>query len=101
MSRRMILLLAVTCGVAVGNIYFPQAISPLVASGLHVSPDSASLVVTAAVLAAGCLGGSAGLAALVLGTLALDVAMQSGMVANQVRIYALRPEVLSRLKPPT
>jgi predicted MFS family arabinose efflux permease len=29
--------------------------------------------------------------------LLLDVGMQSGMVANQVRIYALRPEVRSRL----
>jgi predicted MFS family arabinose efflux permease len=48
MSRRVILLLALACGVAVGNICFPQAISPLVASGLHVSPDSAALVVTAA-----------------------------------------------------
>jgi predicted MFS family arabinose efflux permease len=47
MSRRLILLLALTCGVAVGNVYFPQAISPLVASGLHVSPDSGALVVTA------------------------------------------------------
>ncbi|MEH1165938.1 MFS transporter [Micromonospora sp. CPCC 205539] len=47
MSRRLILLLAVTCGVAVGSIYFPQTISPLVASGLGVSPDSAALVVTA------------------------------------------------------
>jgi predicted MFS family arabinose efflux permease len=46
LSRRVVLLLAVTCGVAVGNIYFPQAISPLVAAGLHVAPDSASLVVT-------------------------------------------------------
>ncbi|MGP4003010.1 MFS transporter [Streptomyces sp. 8N706] len=47
-SRRAILLLALTCGVAVGNVYFPQAISPLVATGLHVSPDSAALVLTAA-----------------------------------------------------
>ncbi|MET7763756.1 MFS transporter [Streptomyces sp. NPDC005393] len=43
----MTLLLAVTCAVAVGNIYFPQAIIPLVAAGLHASPDSASLAVTA------------------------------------------------------
>ncbi|GLW07509.1 MFS transporter [Microtetraspora sp. NBRC 13810] len=43
----MVLLLAMTCAVAVGNIYFPQAISPLVAAGLNVSPDSAALVVTA------------------------------------------------------
>jgi predicted MFS family arabinose efflux permease len=47
MSRRMVLILAVTCAVAVGNIYFPQAISPLVAAGLRISPDSAALVVTA------------------------------------------------------
>ncbi|MGW0575458.1 MFS transporter, partial [Streptomyces sp. NPDC002920] len=43
----MTLLLAVTCAVAVGNIYFPQAIVPLVAEGLNTSPDSASLTVTA------------------------------------------------------
>jgi predicted MFS family arabinose efflux permease len=47
MSRRMVLILAVTCAVAVGNVYFPQAIGPLVAAGLHVSPDSAAGVVTA------------------------------------------------------
>ncbi|KIF79503.1 MFS transporter [Streptomyces sp. 150FB] len=47
MSNRVILLLALTCGVAVGNVYFPQAISPLVADALHVSADSAALVVTA------------------------------------------------------
>ncbi|MEV4755126.1 MFS transporter [Micromonospora sp. NPDC049559] len=47
MSRRMLVLLAVTCGVAVGNVYFPQAVGPLVASGLRVDPDSAALVVTA------------------------------------------------------
>ncbi|MER6390985.1 MFS transporter [Streptomyces sp. NPDC001523] len=47
MSRRLLLLLAVTCGVAVGNIYFPQAIGPLIAAGLHVPPDEASYVVTA------------------------------------------------------
>ncbi|MGK5676003.1 MFS transporter [Micromonospora sp. URMC 106] len=47
MSRRLILLLALTCGVAVGNVYFPQTITPLLASGLHVDPDSAALVVTA------------------------------------------------------
>ncbi|MGP4023317.1 MFS transporter [Actinomadura sp. 3N407] len=48
LSRRVIFLLSLTCGVAVGNIYFPQAISPLVASGLDVSPGTAALVVTAA-----------------------------------------------------
>ncbi|SDI15146.1 Predicted arabinose efflux permease, MFS family [Actinokineospora alba] len=47
-SRRVVFLLAVTCGVAVGNIYFPQAVTPLVASGLAVPADSAATVVTAA-----------------------------------------------------
>ncbi|MFC7547714.1 MFS transporter [Plantactinospora sp. GCM10030261] len=55
------------------------------------------VLASAAVLAFGGLGGATGLAVLVLGTLLLDIAMQSGMVANQVRIYALRPEVRSRL----
>ncbi|MFE6845328.1 MFS transporter [Streptomyces sp. NPDC057686] len=43
----MVLILSVTCAVAVGNLYFPQAIVPLVAAGLHTSPDAASMVVTA------------------------------------------------------
>ncbi|WP_031077147.1 MFS transporter, partial [Streptomyces sp. NRRL S-118] len=66
-------------------------------------PDAVNLVcflavvLSAAVLAVGGLGGAVGLAALALGTLLLDVAMQSGMVANQVRIWALRPEARSRL----
>lgn len=47
MNRRTTLILAMTCAVAVGNIYFPQAIVPLVAEGLHASPDAASLAVTA------------------------------------------------------
>ncbi|MGW7027854.1 MFS transporter [Streptomyces xanthophaeus] len=47
MSRRLVLLLAVTCAVAVGNLYFPQAVGPLIASGLDVPADAASLVVTA------------------------------------------------------
>ncbi|MDF3149357.1 MFS transporter, partial [Streptomyces sp. T21Q-yed] len=42
-----ITLLAFACGVAVGNVYFPQAIGPLVASGLGVSPAAAATVVTA------------------------------------------------------
>ncbi|WP_207943645.1 MFS transporter [Actinomadura sp. KC345] len=50
LTRRVVFLLSLTCGVAVGNLYFPQAVSPLVASGLDVSPDSAALVVTAAQL---------------------------------------------------
>jgi predicted MFS family arabinose efflux permease len=50
MTRRMMMLLALACGVAVGNVYFPQAISPLVATGLGIAPDDAALVVTAAQL---------------------------------------------------
>jgi predicted MFS family arabinose efflux permease len=50
LGRWMLLLLSLTCGVSVANIYFPQAISPLIASGLRVSLDSAALVVTAAQL---------------------------------------------------
>lgn len=46
-SPRVILTLALVCGAAVGNVYFPQALSPLIASGLHVSPDAAAGVVTA------------------------------------------------------
>lgn len=66
-------------------------------------PDPVNLVcflvvaVSAAVLVFGGLGGVPGLTALVVGTLLLDVGMQSGMVANQVRIYALGSEVRSRL----
>ncbi|MFD9012057.1 MFS transporter, partial [Streptomyces sp. NPDC059552] len=55
------------------------------------------VLVSAAVLAAGARGGAAGLLALAGGTLLLDVAMQCGMVANQARVYALRPDARSRL----
>ncbi|MFG2089753.1 MFS transporter [Spirillospora sp. NPDC048824] len=54
-------------------------------------------IAAAGVLAAGAAGGRSGLVALAAGTLLLDVAMQSGMVANQSRIFALRPEARSRL----
>ncbi|MYS86160.1 MFS transporter [Embleya scabrispora] len=66
-------------------------------------PDLVNLVcmlgvlASAAVLAAGSRGGAVGTAALVLGTLLLDIAMQSGMVANQARVFALRPDARSRL----
>jgi cyanate permease len=52
---------------------------------------------SAVILLAGGVGGPAGLAALVAGTLVLDVAMQSGQVANQERIFALRPQMRSRV----
>ncbi len=47
LTRGTVPLLAVTCGIAVGTIYFPQAVSLLVADGLHVPPAAAALVVTA------------------------------------------------------
>ncbi|MBO2448495.1 MFS transporter [Actinomadura barringtoniae] len=50
MGRRLTLLLALTCGVSVSTIYFPQAITPLIATGLHVSPATAALVATTAQL---------------------------------------------------
>jgi predicted MFS family arabinose efflux permease len=50
LPRRLIPVLALACGVGVANVYFPQAISPLIASDLHTSPESAALVVTAAQL---------------------------------------------------
>ncbi|MEU2776839.1 MFS transporter [Streptomyces sp. NPDC007162] len=56
-----------------------------------------SALVAAAVLTAGSLGGAAGLVALAVGLLLLDVAVQCGQVANQARIFALRPEARSRL----
>ncbi|OIJ64247.1 MFS transporter [Streptomyces mangrovisoli] len=50
LGPRLTLLLSVACGVAVATIYFPQAISPLIADDLRVSPESAALVVTCAQL---------------------------------------------------
>ena len=41
------MLLAATCGVAVGNVYFPQVLSPLIAVGLHAPIDLAALTVSA------------------------------------------------------
>lgn len=46
-GRRLTCLLGIACGVGVGNVYFAQAVSPLIASGLHVTAASAALVVTA------------------------------------------------------
>ncbi|MFJ8016907.1 MFS transporter [Streptomyces sp. NPDC096339] len=47
LDRRLIAILSLTCAVAVGNIYFPQAIVPLIAAGLGTSPDKAAAIVTA------------------------------------------------------
>ncbi|MGW2864459.1 MFS transporter [Streptomyces sp. NPDC001205] len=51
----------------------------------------------AAVLAAGTTGSWTGLAALAAGLLLLDIAVQCSQVANQARIFSLRPEARSRL----
>jgi predicted MFS family arabinose efflux permease len=66
-------------------------------------PDPISLlcfigvIVSTAILALGALGGTLGLAALTLGMLVLDVAVQCGQTANQARIFALRPDARSRI----
>ncbi|WP_033321554.1 MFS transporter [Streptomyces yerevanensis] len=57
----------------------------------------AGALAAAAVLTAGSLGGPAGMVGLAAGLLLIDVAVQCGQVANQARIFALRPEVHSRL----
>jgi len=46
----LLLILSVACGVSVATIYFPQAITLLIASDLHVSAETAALVVTTAQL---------------------------------------------------
>jgi predicted MFS family arabinose efflux permease len=56
-----------------------------------------TVLASAAVLLPGALGRTPGLLSLVAGTLLLDVGMQSGMVANQVRVYALAADARSRL----
>jgi MFS family permease len=63
-------------------------------------PDLTNLICATAVIAAAALlglGAVGGVGWLVAGTLVLDVAMQSGMVANQLRIYAISDSARSRL----
>ncbi len=55
------------------------------------------LVVAAAILLGGQLGGDFGMAALIVGLLVLDVSVQSSQIANQSRIFALHPDARSRL----
>jgi predicted MFS family arabinose efflux permease len=50
LGRGTILVLAAACGISVATIYFPQAITLLIASDLVVAPQSAATVVTAAQL---------------------------------------------------
>ena len=54
-------------------------------------------IASAAVLVPAYGGGTTGLLALAAGMLLLDVAVQSGQVANQARIFALRPEARARI----
>ncbi|GHE06483.1 MFS transporter [Streptomyces alanosinicus] len=93
---------------AVGLLALVNAVTMLVTpvAGRLVDrrgPDPVNLVcfvlvlVSAPALALGGVGGTPGVLALVTGTLLLDVGMQSGMVANQVRVYALAADVRSRL----
>jgi predicted MFS family arabinose efflux permease len=69
----------------------------------RLGPDAVNLrallgiLAAAAVLLLGDAGGATGLIGLGAGMLALDVAMQSGQVANQARIFALRPQARARL----
>jgi predicted MFS family arabinose efflux permease len=64
----------------------------------RAGPDRVNLVcllgtiASAAVLAAGMLGGAVGMITITAGVLLLDVAMQSGMTANVTRIYAISPD---------
>ena len=57
LSPALIRLMAVTCAVTVANLYYAQPLLHAIGSSLHVSPASASLLVTAAQLgyAAGLL----------------------------------------------
>jgi predicted MFS family arabinose efflux permease len=55
------------------------------------------VIAAGGVLAFGLLGGVAGLVLLIAGLVLLDTAVQCGQVANQSRIFALRPEARSRL----
>jgi predicted MFS family arabinose efflux permease len=55
------------------------------------------IIVAAAALLAGVLGGALGLVILAAGMLLLDIAIQCSQVANQVRVFALQPDARSRL----
>ena len=46
LTRAVILVFAIACGVCVANVYFPQALSPLIARELHAAPATAALLVT-------------------------------------------------------
>lgn len=69
----------------------------------RLGPDTVTLwcllgvIGSAGVLVLGGIGGPAGLVALAAGMLLLDVAVQSGQVANQARNFALRPDARARI----
>jgi predicted MFS family arabinose efflux permease len=50
LPRGTVALLALACGISVANVYFPQAITPLIADGLHTGRAAAGLVATFAQL---------------------------------------------------
>jgi predicted MFS family arabinose efflux permease len=50
LTRRAVIVLSAACGVSVANVYFPQAISPLIAARFHTAPSTAALVATSAQL---------------------------------------------------
>ncbi|MET9793659.1 MFS transporter [Streptomyces canus] len=45
-GRRLALVMALACGVGVANVYFPQALTPLIADGLGIAPATAATVAT-------------------------------------------------------
>ncbi len=46
MSRRLVLILATACGLAVGNLYYAQPLLPTIAHSLHVSGAAVGILVT-------------------------------------------------------
>jgi predicted MFS family arabinose efflux permease len=50
LSPAAVWVMAAACGVSVANVYFPQAVSPLIAARFGVAPATAALVATAAQL---------------------------------------------------
>src|ERR1700754_3268098 len=47
MSRTLLAVLCLACAVAVGNVYFPQALNAPVAAAFGVSPGAAAAIVSA------------------------------------------------------
>ncbi|MET9496942.1 MFS transporter [Streptomyces sp. NPDC006552] len=46
LPRRLPLVLALACGVSVANVYFPQALTPLIADSFGITADTAATVAT-------------------------------------------------------